>query len=165
MSASILACILVYVLYMYTRVRVTCVYSCNCYTCILMCMLHVYTRVHAIRIYSCTCYTSMLLYTLYVYTRVRATRVCWCTCYSCILVYVLHACPCLVTGSPYRREFQDLPKESERKALRWPGENFFDQASHCDIIFLFTKRGCPPCWLTSPRLLPVHASELCDFGF
>ncbi|XP_076437130.1 uncharacterized protein LOC143276493 [Babylonia areolata] len=30
-------------------------------------------------------------------------------------------------GFPYRHEFQDLPKESEKKALYWPGEDFFDQ--------------------------------------
>ncbi|KAL8564687.1 hypothetical protein ACOMHN_004180 [Nucella lapillus] len=30
-------------------------------------------------------------------------------------------------GFPYRHEFQDFPQESEKKALYWPGEDFFDQ--------------------------------------
>ncbi|KAK7092379.1 uncharacterized protein [Littorina saxatilis] len=30
-------------------------------------------------------------------------------------------------GYPFRHEFQDFPPESEKKALFWPGEDFFDQ--------------------------------------
>ena len=41
-----------------------------------------------------------------------------------------------VSGFPYRHEFQDFPKGSEKAALYWPGEDFFDQVRPATLDLL-----------------------------
>jgi len=50
-------------------------------------------------------------------------------------------------GSPYRRELQDNPPESEKDALTWPGEDDFYQ------LMKSPEGGRQPYYPTAPKLV------------